>query len=299
MTPKRILMFHPTHKTAVNSIAELFPDTRFDLVRVPEMPVGHRESLCSDGKLYPFAHNARIVEKTYADVDENDYDLYISWPLMATVVRRAWKIPGVMMFLNAEDPFVPGFRWYVANTYSTMNALPPIPNRSHIFPTLGKTSVGHWIGYERKAYFLNDVSFVQRSMSLWNPGALNVLSTRVPFSRTPDLVPRSEYLNYRRRLRVYVEISHRKISCALLESMMMGQPVVAPDDNDWNVVIENGLSGLLYKSQDEMVGMIMSVINDDALARRLGAEGLKRAEEIAGDDVRRAAWTRVFNEVLP
>ena len=294
MTPKRILMFHPTHKTAVNSIAGLFPEASFEFARVPEIPLGPREALCTDDDLYPFERNIRILDASWRDVDELGYDLYITYPGMAWIVRKEWRIPGILLFLNTEDPFIPGFAWYVANTYSTYDKLPPIWNRSHIFPTLGRKAVGDWVGDYSGAYFINDKSFSDRQGVIWDRAFLDFLSLRVPFSRTEGLLPWAEHMAYRRRMRVYIELSRRKISCALLESMMMGQPVIAPDADDWNRVIENGKNGLLYEDRDEAADMIMSVNGDIAFARRLGAEGRKRAEEIAGDDVRRVAWERAF-----
>lgn len=290
----RVLMFHPTHRTAVNSIAELFPEISFEMALVPELAAGDPETLRREESISPLERNVRILDKSWKDVDDGDYDLYISYPGMAWVVRRGWRIPGVLLFLNAEDPFIPGFAWYVANTYSTYDKLPAIRNRSHIFPTLGRKAVGDWVGDWSGAYFINDKSFSDRQGVVWDKAFLDFLSLRVPFSRTEGLLPWAEHMAYRRRMRVYVELSRRKISCALLESMMMGQPVIAPDADDWNRVITNGKDGLLYGNRDEAADMIMSVNDDIAFARKLGAEGRKRAEEIAGDDVRRVAWERAF-----
>lgn len=296
----RILMFHPTHKTAVNSVAGLFPDTSFELATVPEIPLGPREALATDGKLYPFEANARILGETWREVDENEYDLYITYPGMAAIVRRQWRIPGVLMFLNAEDPIHPGFCWYVANTFSTFEKLAAhgIPNRSHIFPTIGRKAVGDWTGEDKRAYFINDGSFADRAGVVWRPDSQNFLSGEVPFSRVPGLLPWGEYLEYRRKLRAYVELSNRAVSCMVLEAMMMGQPVVVPDMRDWNVIVRHGESGLLYGAIDRIPGLVRALISDDDLARAIGAGGRKRAEELAGDPVRKAAWTKIFAEVL-
>lgn len=290
----RILMFHPTHRTAVNSIAELFPEISFELALVPERPADPREVLCVDGGLQPLESNVKMLDRTWREVDDWDYDLHISYPGMAWIARREWRIPGILLFLNAEDPFLTGFGWYVANTYSTYDKLPAIRNRSLIFPTVGRKSVGDWVGDYAGAYFMNERNFSDRQGLFWDRAFLDFLSLRVPFSRTDDFVPWAEYMDYRRRMRVYVELSRRKISCALLESMMMGQPVIAPDANDWNRIITNGRDGLLYRDRDEAADMIMSVNGDIEFARKLGAEGRRRAEELAGDDVRRALWREAF-----
>lgn len=292
---KRILMFYPTHRTAVNSIAELFPDISFEMVVVPEVlrtcPI-----LGTDNELYPFEPNVKVLDLKWNEVDEYYYNCYIITQHVAPFVTRKWNIPGISLALNVGEPPFRGCNWNVANTFSAYAQLPS--NKTLIVPTVGKKSVGSWVGSERMAYFINKNSFIERIGVSWNPEFMLYLKSKVPFSMVPDLLPRKEYLDYRRKQTVYVELSNRVISCMLCESMMMGQPVVAPNMHDYNYLIDNGKTGFLYESMEQAKSQINYLIENRVLAEDIGRGAFFRAEKLFGDDVRRSRWTEVFDKVM-
>lgn len=89
---------------------------------------------------------------------------------------------------------------------------------------------------------------------------------------------------------------------SLLEAMAMGMPVVATDCPCGGpaTVIEDGVNGLLVPIKEEkpMAEAICHLIEDRALAERLGREAAKIRERGNAEDVFRH-WERFLTDVLP
>lgn len=82
----------------------------------------------------------------------------------------------------------------------------------------------------------------------------------------------------------------------MLEAMACGLPVVAPAAGGALEIVEDGETGLLYPpgDADAAAGHVLRLLDDPALARRLGAGGLRRYTERFSLD----AMVRLTEEVL-
>jgi len=287
---KKVLMFYPYHATVINSVSELFPEISFELAWLPEFGIHDVFNVS------PLESNVKILEYTWKDVEEDNYDFLIVSKCIYYVMWRRWHIPGVSITLNAGDKIVKGCKWNIAHTYQTFEGNEH--NTTLIFQTVGKKSVGDWVGTDKRAYFINEKSFKEREGKIWDRTFYEYLIQKVPFSTLPGFLPRQEYLDYRRMLGVYVELSNRAYNCQFMESMMMGQPVVVPDIPDYNKIVEHGKNGLLYKTKEEAKDMILFALKDDGITNEMGKNAYLKAESIAGNEVRRKAWLEVFSKVI-
>jgi glycosyltransferase involved in cell wall biosynthesis len=77
------------------------------------------------------------------------------------------------------------------------------------------------------------------------------------------------------------------IPLVLLEALALGRPVVATDVGGIPEVIEHGISGLLVPAgkPDDLAKGCLTVMDDSALAQRLGHAGRKRVEEAFSAEV--------------
>ena len=84
------------------------------------------------------------------------------------------------------------------------------------------------------------------------------------------------------------------IAAALLER---GTPVVALATTEMSTVIDNGRSGYIDTSLDKLVDGMHELLREPELARRMGQEARKRAQERF--NIRRFVddWNKVFAEV--
>jgi glycosyltransferase involved in cell wall biosynthesis len=95
-------------------------------------------------------------------------------------------------------------------------------------------------------------------------------------------VPRAELLQLLRRARVAVFPSFAEaFAMAPLEAMAAGAPTIYSVRGSGREIIEHGRTGLLVDpgEPDEIVHAITSVLQDDALAARLGAAGQAHVRE--------------------
>jgi phosphatidylinositol alpha-mannosyltransferase len=89
----------------------------------------------------------------------------------------------------------------------------------------------------------------------------------------------------------------------LLEALACGRPVVASDVPGFRSVVRHGHDGLLVppRRPDELAAAVIQVLDDGALARRLGAAGRARAQEYNWERVcaqTRAYYQELLQEVL-
>lgn len=117
------------------------------------------------------------------------------------------------------------------------------------------------------------------------------LGDRVTFT---GYVPDAELNAYYQSARVFVLPSmYEPFGMVLLEAMACGTPVVAARHAGLGHVLTHGRDGLLVDPSDphELSAAILEILNDDALARRLGEAGLALVRD-------RFTWQRIARKTL-
>lgn len=103
------------------------------------------------------------------------------------------------------------------------------------------------------------------------------------------------------RLDLYMNTSlHEGIPMAVIEAMMRGLPVVAPDVGGLGEVIEHGRSGFLVPGRDvgRFAGAVNEVFGSDELRQRLGDQGRERAVKLFSAQSMVRAYQDLYREVL-
>lgn len=91
-------------------------------------------------------------------------------------------------------------------------------------------------------------------------------------------------------------IRYTSLGLAVIEAMMVGVPVVALATTEMVTVIRDGVNGFIDTEPERLVDAMRALLEDPALARRLGQEGQRTARERFGIERFVADWNRVFYE---
>ncbi|MCG2586861.1 glycosyltransferase family 4 protein [Massilia sp. TS11] len=94
-------------------------------------------------------------------------------------------------------------------------------------------------------------------------------------------------------------VRYTSLGLALIEAMMLGQPVVGLATTELATVIENGRSGILDTRPDYLAAGMRALLLEPGLARELGERGRTLARERFGISRFVADWCRVLAEVCP
>lgn len=92
-------------------------------------------------------------------------------------------------------------------------------------------------------------------------------------------------------------IRYTSLGLAVIESMMVGMPVVALATTEMVTVIDNGESGYLDTNLNTLIAHMKELGRSPALARQLGAMARRRASERFGIGRFCDDWERVLREV--
>jgi glycosyltransferase involved in cell wall biosynthesis len=111
-------------------------------------------------------------------------------------------------------------------------------------------------------------------------------------------VRRDELPAFEARYRFFFNpIRYTSLGLAMIEAMLVGLPVVAFATTEIPTVIENGRSGITATDPGSLLGGMGALLEDRALARRLGAAGRERALERFGMERFTRDWTAAFELV--
>jgi glycosyltransferase involved in cell wall biosynthesis len=92
-------------------------------------------------------------------------------------------------------------------------------------------------------------------------------------------------------------IRYTSLGLAVIESMMIGMPIIGLATTEMSTVIENGKSGYIDTNVQALIERMTELLNDPREARRLGEGARARAMERFGIDRFVQDWNRTFNDV--
>lgn len=92
-------------------------------------------------------------------------------------------------------------------------------------------------------------------------------------------------------------VRYTSLGLALIEAMLIGQPVVGLATTELATVIRSGHDGFIDNRPDALAGAMHQLLRDPGLARAWGEAGRQTARERFGIDRFVADWLRVFHEV--
>ena len=93
-------------------------------------------------------------------------------------------------------------------------------------------------------------------------------------------------------------IRYTSLGLSILETMMIGIPVVGLATTELVTVIENGVSGYVHTDIDYLAEKMNELLQNPELAMKLGTEGQKVAMERFNIDRFAADWEATFNKVI-
>lgn len=87
---------------------------------------------------------------------------------------------------------------------------------------------------------------------------------------------------------------------SLIEAMAAGKPVVASEVDDIPELVENGLTGLLFRSDDlvGLVGALKKLVDDRSLRQQMGAAGKRRIASDFEIKTQARKYAQLYNDLL-
>jgi len=114
-------------------------------------------------------------------------------------------------------------------------------------------------------------------------------------------VPHSEVASYLAASEVFVLPSrHEGMSCALLEAMAAGRACLASDIRANREVIQPGVNGLLFKTENasDLAARLAELLEDEALRARLGEAALRTVVERYSIEVVARQYLRLYEALI-
>ena len=112
----------------------------------------------------------------------------------------------------------------------------------------------------------------------------------IPLNELPDFAARYRFF--------FHPIRYTSLGLALIEAMMLGMPVVGLATTELPTIIRNGENGFIATDERQLVRAMQALLDDPALARRIGAAG--RATALERFNIARFAddWSNAFQRVI-
>jgi glycosyltransferase involved in cell wall biosynthesis len=149
-----------------------------------------------------------------------------------------------------------------------------------------------------RGYFLYQAVFSQFPEGL-KPETLWVPDPHVLYAGNTYAVGKfRNYVDEIRRYSVYFNPTQRSpMPRARCEPMMCGVVTVSAKNHDVDMFIQNGVNGFYSDDPAELRDILIGLMRDPGLVRRIGAEGRKTAIDLFNHDRYLADWRRVIAEV--
>ena len=104
---------------------------------------------------------------------------------------------------------------------------------------------------------------------------------------------------FRSRYRFFFNpIRWTSLGLAVCEAMMAGVPIVGLATTELSSVIENGRSGFIHTDLSYLIGKMKDLLHDKTLARRIGEEGRKVAQQRFNIERFTHEWKSVFESAI-
>jgi glycosyltransferase involved in cell wall biosynthesis len=112
-------------------------------------------------------------------------------------------------------------------------------------------------------------------------------------------VPHHKLPEFSSRYRFFFNpIRYTSLGLAVLEAMMLGMPVIGLATTEMSVTIENGVSGYIDTSVERLADRMQELIDDPALAHRLGQAARQYAQEKHNIHRFISDWNEAFHLVV-
>lgn len=149
-----------------------------------------------------------------------------------------------------------------------------------------------------RGYFLYRTVFAEFPEDL-KPETLHVPDPHVLYTGNTYAVGKfHNYVDEIRRYSVYFNPTQRSpMPRARCEPMMCGVVTVSAWNHDVDMFIQNGVNGFYSNDPAELRDILIGLMRDPGLARRIGAEGRKTAIDVFNHDRYLADWRQVISEV--
>lgn len=96
---------------------------------------------------------------------------------------------------------------------------------------------------------------------------------------------------------LFSPIRYTSLGLSVIESMMVGMPIVALATAEMATVIDNGESGFIDTSMAPLLAAMHDLVHDPGLARQLGERARRRAQERFGIERFSADWDAALRHV--
>jgi len=98
---------------------------------------------------------------------------------------------------------------------------------------------------------------------------------------------------------VNCSVSEGGMANSILEGMSLGRPVLASDIPGNRGLVEHGVNGLRFATDEELVSAALSLARDGALRARLGASGRARVEREFSPAHEIDGYLAVYRDLIP
>jgi glycosyltransferase involved in cell wall biosynthesis len=131
--------------------------------------------------------------------------------------------------------------------------------------------------------------------------ALAAALARRPWARHIGMVPHTEMPSLLGQTDVVLNssISEGGMANSILEGMAFGRPVLVSDIPGNRGLVEHGVNGLRFTTDDEIVAAALSLARDGALRARLGASGRARVEREFSPAREIDGYLTVYRDLVP
>jgi Glycosyl transferases group 1 len=111
----------------------------------------------------------------------------------------------------------------------------------------------------------------------------------VPLREVPAVAARYRFF--------FNPIRYTSLGLAVCEAMMLGMPVVALATTEQGVVLQDGVTGFVDTDLDRLLVGMQALLEDRALAERMGAAARERARDLFDLDRFMLQWEQAFRDV--
>lgn len=267
----------------------------------------------------PKPSNAILLGQTWNELDQDDYDVCILiadagqmnlLPYvkdMPRIFKFHLKNPGTKDSVKTLLQEVGNYP-LVFSAESQKEWYGNLPNSWVITggkdPELYKGWIGDW---EKVLWVCERISvpgtvrWEERGGRLWTEVSKDLPALRLglDIDRATPLEPFENIILALRHCRVFFEAAENTLlTDGLMEAMMTGMPIVAYPNNEMDRVVNHGVNGFKSTNPEELKEYCLTLLKDEDLARKMGAEARKTAIETWNPKKTEETHHLIFEEAM-